>query len=216
MKILKGTEAKAEASPKEIAEALGALQKRGEREALRARIGCALTVLGVLASGVLLYLGHYYALGIEGLVVLLVYHYATSLDPELADDPRLQFAMALMKEFDAHPKVGDEVTFWMELNAYDMEVPDTRETIEAGCVRSTWKQDWLRCTFDWADVERTLEIRLEAVQEQDGIHVAESLETHFLTLQPGAGVDQCEGTPSATKTIRWLHKHLSPRADSAS
>ena len=212
MKILEGTEAKAEATPKEIAEALEALQKRGEREALRARIGCALTVIGVLASGVLLYLGLYYALGIEGLVVLLLYHYATSLDPELADDPRLQFAAALMRAFEAEAKIGDELNFWMELNAYDMEVPDERQGIEAGCVRSTWKQSWFRCTFDWGDQERTLEIRLEAVQEQDGIHVSESSETHFLTLRPGRGALQSDGTPDVATTMGWLRDHLSPRA----
>lgn len=211
MKILKGTEAKAEASPKALAEALAALQKRGEREALRARIGCALTVIGVLVSGVLLYLGHYYVLGIEGLVVLLVYHYATSLDPELADDPRLQFAVTLMNAFDTHPKIGDELNFWMELNAYDMEIPDERKAIEAGCVRSMWKQDWFRCTFDWGEDERTLEIRLEAVQEQDGIQVAESSVTHFLTLRPGSGEHQSDGTPEPESTMAWLNEHLSPR-----
>ncbi|MFT5353294.1 MAG: hypothetical protein ACI9KE_000492 [Polyangiales bacterium] len=215
MKILEGTEAKADATPKEIAEALEALQKRGEREALRARIGCALTVIGVLVSGVLLYLGFYYVLGIEGLIVLLVYHYATSLDPELADDPRLQFAVALMKAFDDEPKVGDELNFWMELNAYDMELPDERKAIEAGCVRSMWKQDWFRCTFDWGEQERTLEIRLEAVQEQDGIHVAESSVTHFLTLRPGKGGYQSDETPDAAATMTWLRDHLSPRAEAS-
>jgi hypothetical protein len=213
MKILEGTEAKADSTPKEIADALEALQKRGEREALRARIGCALTVIGVLVSGVLLYLGHYYVLGIEGLIVLLVYHYATSLDPELADDPRLQFAVALMKAFDDEPKVGDELNFWMELNAYDMELPDERKAIEAGCVRSMWKQDWFRCTFDWGEQERTLEIRLEAVQEQDGIQVAESSVTHFLTLRPGKGAHQSNETPDAAATMTWLRDHLSPRAE---
>lgn len=213
MKILQGTEAKAEATPTAIAEALEALQKRGEREALRARLGCALTVIGVLVSGVLLYLGHYYVLGIEGLVVLLVYHYATSLDPELADDPRLQFAVALMKAFNAHSKVGDELNFWMELNAYDMEIPDERDTIEAGCVRSMWKQDWFRCTFDWGEQERTLEIRLEAVQEQDGIQVSKSTETHFLTLRPGNGAYESNGTPDAAATMTWISDHLMPRAE---
>lgn len=211
MKILDGTEAKAEASPSEIAEALEALQKRGEREALRARLGCALTVIGVLVSGVLLYLGQYYILGIEGLAVLLIYHYATSLDPELADDPRLQFAVALMRAFEAQEKVGDELNFWMELNAYDMEIPDERDTIEAGCVRSVWKQDWFRCTFDWGESERTLEIRLEAVQEQDGIQVAKSSETHFLTLRPGKGALESDGTPEALATMAWISDHLKPR-----
>ncbi|MFK8001034.1 MAG: hypothetical protein AB8H86_15670 [Polyangiales bacterium] len=213
MKILEGTEAKAEATPAEIADALEALQKRGEREALRARLGCALTVIGVLVSGVLLYLGQYYILGVEGLAVLLIYHYATSLDPELADDPRLEFAVALMRAFEAHPKVGDELNFWMELNAYDMEIPDERSTIDAGCVRSMWKQDWFRCTFDWGERERTLEIRLEAVQEQDGIQVAKSTETHFLTLRPGKGALESDGIPDPTTTITWLRDHLTPRAD---
>lgn len=210
MKILDGTEAKAEAPAGEIAAALKALQERGEREALRSRIGCALTVIGVLVSGVLLYLGHYFALGLEGLAVLMVYHYATSLDPELADDPRLLFAIDLTRAMEEHASSTGPIDFWMELNAYDMEIPDERTTVEAGCVRMLWKQSWLRATFDWGDEERILDIRLEAVQEQDGIRVTESKETHYLSLQPGGHALVSEGPPVANAVIRWLEEPGSP------
>ena len=175
MALLSGTELSGTGTVASLLEELEALRARGERHARIQQLGCALVIVGVGIGVALIALKYIWAAGIEAGVVLLLYHYATSLDPELAEDERLAFLCELLSTLD--PK--REVTLWAELNAYDMAVADERQPTSDGRVRSQWKQPWLTLELQ-EDPPRTLSAWIEAEQLIDGIQVLEEhSEDHF-------------------------------------
>ncbi len=147
--ILEGTEVRALGRPSALLLELATLREKGTRHEKRQRLGCAATILGVLGSLGLILLGHIWIAGCAGLVVFAIYQYAMSLDPELADDPRIAFAEAFLSRLANEEPEGDKgadspVRLWMELNAYDMAVADEETPVSGGCVRAHWRQAWFR------------------------------------------------------------------------
>lgn len=199
--LLEGTTIRREATVQELVAGLNALHERGRREELHQRIGCMLTVLGVMAGAILVALGLYWAMGVLGVLVLGIYYYASSLDPELADEPRIRFASALLPALEA----DGPVHLWMELNAYDMAIADENEPVDGG-VRARWVQPWMTARYRHGGVERVLEVVLEAEQQQDGIKVVSEKVRHVLALEAGGTKRRLEldEFPDPAAVAAWI------------
>ena len=175
--FLQGTEVHGQALHEELLGEMKALIARGEREEKRQRWGCAASILAFVISGVLMWMGRFWIMFGVDVVMLALYYYTSRLDPELADEPRLDFAIGLLEALTPGP-----VTLWMELNAYDMELADARTPLTHGNIESRWHQPWFRCEMVVEEQPILLEIAVDAVQENDGLRVVSSKERHTLKL----------------------------------
>lgn len=181
MIALKGTRIAGSAPREDVDAELAALLDRGRRHARWQRLGCAVTTGGLIAGVTLMVLGHYYTMGVVGLVMLFAYVASQSLDPELEDDRRVLLVRELLAKLpidDAAP-IGLE----LELNDYMYEKPVEKEPLRAGKLRARYAQRWLKLGFLAASGERvTLALTVEATLEQDGIDVEEREERERAVL----------------------------------
>lgn len=199
--FLDGTEVRGEATPQELRQELDGLKTRGQAHARRQRFGCAFTVLGVVAAGVLGAMQHYEEMGLLGVLIFAVYYYSTTLDPELADEPRVVFASELLS---ALPAIDGSAHLWIELNAYDMAVADERTPAENRTMRATYVQRWLELRFERDAVPFVLEAKVHAEQHQDGVHVLSATEDTTWTLKTGRVKTTLGGSPSAAEVAEWV------------
>lgn len=166
-KILQGTEVHAEGAAGEVCEDLLALKARGERHELGTRLCHFALFLASLGSFGALFLEEPWWFGGLAGVAIFFYYLPTTFDPELAEDERLDFVIAVLS---AIPKTVD-VSLWAQLNAYEYMAPDSREALSSGRVFEKWTMPWLRLVT----ADKTLHGELRAQRVEDGLQMLDEL-----------------------------------------
>lgn len=165
--ILRGTEVHVGGNAADVAAALLSLKERGQRHALGTRLcHLALAVFSLVAFGLLLFREPWW-FGVLAAVSIFFYYLPTTFDPELADDERLEFAIALVSSMSKNKTLS----LWVELNVYECMAPDSREALSSGRVFEKWKLPWLRLEVDG----RTLHGELRAQRVEDGLKMLDEL-----------------------------------------
>ncbi len=180
-KALRGTRFACVGTAEEIATELHALLGRGASHERKRQLGCGVIAAGVIAGVSLLFFTKQYDLmAAIGVVVILVWIFVASLDPELAEDRRVQMARKLLTGTRRADRfAGRTLELELELNEYESEPPQEKKPLRSGRLQTTHAQRWLllRCGA------LEFEVHVEATLVQDGIEVVRREESERFAVR---------------------------------
>ena len=147
------------------------LRRRGARHAQLLRSSGWFFLVALVAAVTSLVLGEIEAFFVVGLLAIVVAAVRSTLVPELAVDPRLEFLGRFVDTLTLPEHGGLEAT--VELNAFDCEAPERLENIDGGKLRVRYLQRWLELAFPREQERYRLHIEVDVEQTEDGIERSE-------------------------------------------
>lgn len=131
------------------------------------RAGCLLSMLTALLSFLAFMFGNPTVGGVLAAVMLCSYLAATLVDPEFADDRRVQFTDAILEELD-EGQVGID----LELRPPEAFAPESKEAADHRGLVLKYKQRWLSLEHTSAEDTRIeIEMELSVQEHQAGIEI---------------------------------------------